>query len=135
MGNAARLLTSWLDGILEFTILKHEVIVLRLKNNKVIEQIRNISQQWPRKKEFIEGAYKLLLFTKSQRRQVNLALNHLRDNCPQQIEARLPAAERRKRTLEPDDKKSPLVHDGDLVDYRFMDYTEALNKVVRRWYE
>jgi hypothetical protein len=65
LGNAARLLTSWLDGILEFTILKHEVIVLRLKNNKVIEQIRNISQQWPRKKEFIEGAYKLLLFTKS----------------------------------------------------------------------
>ena len=37
LGNAARLLTSWLDGILEFTILKHEVIVLRLKNNKVIE--------------------------------------------------------------------------------------------------
>ena len=32
LGNAARLLTSWLDGILEFTILKHEVIVLRLKN-------------------------------------------------------------------------------------------------------
>lgn len=32
LGNAARLLCSWLDGILEFTILKHEVIVLRLKN-------------------------------------------------------------------------------------------------------
>lgn len=37
LGNAGRLLSSWLDGILEFTILKHEVIVLRLKNNKVIE--------------------------------------------------------------------------------------------------
>jgi hypothetical protein len=37
LGNAARLLSSWLDGVLEFTILKHEVIVLRLKNNKVIE--------------------------------------------------------------------------------------------------
>ena len=37
LGNAARLLSSWLDGILEFTILKHEVIVLRLKNNKVID--------------------------------------------------------------------------------------------------
>jgi hypothetical protein len=44
LGNAARLLSSWLDGVLEFTILKHEVIVLRLKNNKVIEQIRAISQ-------------------------------------------------------------------------------------------
>jgi len=32
LGNASRLLCSWLDGILEFTILKHEVIVLRLKN-------------------------------------------------------------------------------------------------------
>ena len=47
LGNAARLLSSWLDGILEFTILKHEVIVLRLKNNKVLEKIRNISKLWP----------------------------------------------------------------------------------------
>ena len=68
LGNAARLLSSWLDGILEFTILKHEVIVLRLKNNKVLEKIRNISRLWPRKKVFIEGAYKILLFTKNQRR-------------------------------------------------------------------
>ena len=32
LGNAARFLSFWLDGILEFTILKHEVVVLRLKN-------------------------------------------------------------------------------------------------------
>lgn len=32
LGNAGRLLSSWLDGILEFTILKHEVIVLRMKD-------------------------------------------------------------------------------------------------------
>ena len=44
LGNAARLLSSWLDGILEFTILKHEVIVLRLKNNKVLETIRKFSK-------------------------------------------------------------------------------------------
>jgi hypothetical protein len=50
LGNAARLLSSWLDGILEFTILKHEVIVLRLKNNKVLEDIRQISRVWPKKK-------------------------------------------------------------------------------------
>ena len=36
LGNAARLLNSWIDGALEYTILKHEVIVLRLKNNKVL---------------------------------------------------------------------------------------------------
>ena len=75
LGNAARLLSSWLDGILEFTILKHEVIVLRLKNNKVLDKIRAISRLWPKKKLFIEGAYKILLFTKNQRRQVNWTLN------------------------------------------------------------
>lgn len=32
LGNACRLICSWLDGILEFTILKHEVVVLRLKH-------------------------------------------------------------------------------------------------------
>jgi hypothetical protein len=32
LGNAGRLLSSWIDGILEYTILKHEVVVLRLKN-------------------------------------------------------------------------------------------------------
>jgi hypothetical protein len=36
LGNAARILSSWLDGALEYTILKHEVVVLRLKHNKVL---------------------------------------------------------------------------------------------------
>jgi hypothetical protein len=65
LGNAARLLNSWIDGALEYTILKHEVLVLRLKNNKVHEKIKYISALWPKKKQFIEGAYKILLFTKS----------------------------------------------------------------------
>ena len=43
LGNAGRLIVSWLDGILEFTILKHEVIVLKLKDQKVLERIRIIS--------------------------------------------------------------------------------------------
>lgn len=79
MGNAARLLNSWIDGALEYTILKHEVIVLRLKNNKVNNKIKYISSLWPKKKEFIEGAYKILLFTKTQRRQVNATMNMLRE--------------------------------------------------------
>jgi hypothetical protein len=33
------LVSSWIDGILEYTILKHEVVVLRLKNKKVLEKI------------------------------------------------------------------------------------------------
>ena len=65
LGNAGRLLNSWIDGALEYTILKHEVIVLRLKNNKVLQKIKYISALWPKKKEFIEGAYKILLFSKN----------------------------------------------------------------------
>jgi hypothetical protein len=64
LSNASRLLNSWIDGALEYTILKHEVIVLRMKDNKVKSRIKAISALWPKKKEFIEGAYKILLFTK-----------------------------------------------------------------------
>jgi len=59
------LLNSWIDGALEYTILKHEVIVLRLKNNKSAEQNKTDFTTLAKKKEFIEGAYKILLFTKT----------------------------------------------------------------------
>jgi len=39
LGTAGRLLGSWIDGVIEFTILKHEVVVLRLKNKRVIDKI------------------------------------------------------------------------------------------------
>lgn len=74
LGNAGRLLGSWIDGILEYTVLKHEVVVLRLKNKRVLERIQAVSQLWPKKKEFIEGAYKILLFSKGQRKYAKAAL-------------------------------------------------------------
>ena len=74
LGNAGRLLGSWIDGVLEYTILKHEVVVLRLKNKKVLERIQAVSALWPKKKEFIEGAYKILLFSKGQRKYASNAL-------------------------------------------------------------
>jgi len=89
LGNAARLVCSWLDGILEFTILKHEGIVLRLKNLKVLDKIKAISDSWPKRKEFIEGAYKILLFTKQQRRQVSHALVQLRNAVPEFTDFRM----------------------------------------------
>ena len=79
LGNASRLLSSWIDGALEYTILKHEVIVLRLKNSKVQARIKAISGEWPRRREFIEGAYKILIFTKQQRGEVNAMLSILRE--------------------------------------------------------
>lgn len=99
LGNAGRLLASWLDGALEYTVLKHEVIVLRMRSNKVHDQIKQLAALWPRKKQFIEGAYKVLLFTKNHRRQVSAAVDMLRGQ-------------------------------GGLFDYR-----EAMNRVLKRWYE
>jgi hypothetical protein len=73
------LLASWIDGALEYTVLKHEVIVLQLKSNNVQVSIKKLAALWPRKKEFIEGAYKILLFTKNQRRQVTYVINKMRE--------------------------------------------------------
>ncbi len=101
LGNAARLLASWIDGALEYTILKHEVIVLRLKHNQVLAKIRAISTHWPRKKEFIEGAYKILLFTKNTRKQVNQVMVRLKERGM----------------------------------FEFMDFEEAISKVMKKWYE
>ena len=61
LGNAARLLSSWIDGVLEFTILKHEVLVLKLKQNKVLEKIKFISSMWPKKKQVRERSPDLLV--------------------------------------------------------------------------
>lgn len=69
---------SWIDGVLEYTILKHEVVVLRLKNKRVLDRIQAVSQLWPKKKEFIEGAYKILLFSKGQRKFASGALKVFR---------------------------------------------------------
>jgi hypothetical protein len=79
LGNAGRLLGSWIDGVLEFTLLKHEVVILRLKNKNVLQKIHQVSQLWPKKKEFIEGAYKIMLFSKAQRKYANTALAVFRE--------------------------------------------------------
>lgn len=57
--------------------MKHEVVVLRVRSERVGEKIKELSREWPKRKQFIEGAYKILLFTKNQRRQVTLTMNEL----------------------------------------------------------
>ena len=66
--------------MLEYTILKHEVVVLRLKYKRVLDKIQTVSQLWPKKKEFIEGAYKILLFSKSQRKYATGAIKVFKDS-------------------------------------------------------
>jgi hypothetical protein len=75
LGNSGRLVSSWLEGALEFTVLKHEVIVLKIKYNTVVSKITVLSAVWPKRKIFIEGAYKVLLFTKPQRKQISALLS------------------------------------------------------------
>ena len=106
LGNAGRLLNSWIDGVLEYTILKHEVVVLRLKSKRVVEQIQKVSQIWPKKKAFIEGAYKLLLFSKGQRPYAAGALKVFRG-----------------------EEEKPI------VDKNYFDYPEAFGRVMKTWYE
>jgi hypothetical protein len=73
------LLVSWLDGIFEFTILKHEVVVLRIKKDRVVKAIEKVSSEWPKKKQFIEGAYKLILFHKGPRPYAYYLLDKISD--------------------------------------------------------
>ncbi|MFO0118251.1 MAG: hypothetical protein ACK521_11775 [bacterium] len=63
---------------------------------------------WPKKKSFIEGAYKVLLFTRNSRRQLHYAVQTL------------------KKAVNPQSY-------GAFIE--FMDYHVALTKVVRKWYE
>ncbi len=75
IGNAARLIASWLDAVLEYTVLKHEALFLTVKKTSVIQRIQDISTKWPIKKQFIESAYKLLLFTKRVKPEITLVAN------------------------------------------------------------
>ena len=80
IGNSAWLLASWIDAMLEYTVLKHEVIYLSAKKHQIAAKIADIQLKWPRKKSFIECAYKLLLFTKWSKPEVRLVRNLIFDN-------------------------------------------------------
>jgi hypothetical protein len=71
-------MASWLDAILEFTVLKHEALILTVKKQNILQKIKNISIEWPKKKQFIERAYKILLFTKRVKPEINLTMQYLK---------------------------------------------------------
>ena len=59
-----KLLYSFLFGIIEFQILKCDVLEIRKSIERLIDKIHNATEKWPKKKIFYERAYKLLLYTK-----------------------------------------------------------------------
>lgn len=79
---------------------------MRLKNKRVLDKIHQVSQLWPKKKEFIEGAYKILLFSKGQRKFGNAALAVF--------------------------KETPQLS---IIDNEYFDYPLAFRRVLKSWYE
>lgn len=80
---------------------------MRVKNKQVLQKIQQVSQLWPRKKEFIEGAYKVLLFSKGQRKFATAALS---------VFSEVP------------DLKF-------IIEKEYFDYPLAFRRVMRTWYE
>lgn len=133
LGNAGRLLNSWVDGVLEYTILKHEVVVLRLKSKKVVEQIQTVSQIWPKKKAFIEGAYKLLLFSKGQRPYASVAIKVFKGNHTPLPE--IPTNGEKDVTQFIEEHNSIIVKNLPIIENNYFDYSEAFGRVMKSWYE
>lgn len=78
IGNSARLLVSWIDAMVEYTVLKHEALFLTVKKKTVLDKIEDISIRWPVKKHFIESAYKLLLFTKKVKPEISYTIERVK---------------------------------------------------------
>lgn len=55
---------SWVDGAFEFNILKHEICELEHRYSRVMSKLQDIAALWPRKKLFIEKAYKIMTLSK-----------------------------------------------------------------------
>jgi hypothetical protein len=60
-----KLLFTVLQGLIEFQSLKAEVKELRKKIENLIKRIKEETQIWPKRKNFFEKAYKLIIFSKS----------------------------------------------------------------------
>jgi len=60
-----KLLFTVLHGLIEFQSLKAEVKELRKKIENLIKRIKEETQIWPKRKNFFEKAYKLIIFSKS----------------------------------------------------------------------
>lgn len=76
----AKLIHSFLQGLIEFHILKYEVKEIRQKIERLIMRIQEETETWPRKKRFFEKAYKFLLFSKSTNVNIRKIMNIYEEN-------------------------------------------------------
>lgn len=61
----AKLIYSFLQGMIEYQILKVEVKELKEKIENLLKKLQETSKIWPKKKRFLEKAYKLIIFNKN----------------------------------------------------------------------
>ncbi len=66
----AKLIYSFLQGMVEYQILKVEVRELKEKIENLLKKLKETSKIWPKKKKFLEKAYKLIIFNKNSTPQI-----------------------------------------------------------------
>jgi len=70
----AKLIYSFLQGLIEYQILKVEVKELKGKIENLLCKLHEASKLWPKKKRFLEKAYKLIIFNKNSTTQIRKVL-------------------------------------------------------------
>jgi len=65
INESCRLIYSFLQGLIEFQILKKNVNNLKLRVEQLMRKIQIETEMWPKRKKFFENAYKILLYSKS----------------------------------------------------------------------
>jgi hypothetical protein len=76
----AKLVYSFLLGLIEFQILKVEVKDIKDRIENLIKRIHDQTLLWPKKKNFFEKAYKIILFTKNSSSGINKMVELYEDN-------------------------------------------------------
>ena len=66
-----RMIYSFLQGLIEYQLLKINVQELKEKVDNLFIAIQKETQLWPKRKKFFETAYKILLFSKSSNYRIN----------------------------------------------------------------
>ena len=70
INDSCRMIYSFLQGLIEFQILKKDVNSLKLKIDEIFHKIQIETELWPKRKKFFENAYKILLYSKSSSEKI-----------------------------------------------------------------
>ena len=65
VNESCRIIYAFLQGLIEFQNLKKDVNNLKFKIDSLFKKIQFETEQWPKRKQFFENAYKILLYSKT----------------------------------------------------------------------